>query len=438
MVNISFIVPSEDMMFIGPDGETQVYNLGDISWVLTSTALVWLIIPGTGFFYSGLLRRKNALAMIFTSMLCVAVVGIQWFFWGYSLVYSDTASRYIGDLRYFALRNVLEAPSIVNERIPSLLFCVYQMMFAAITAALAAGAIAERGRIGPLLVFTFIWTTIVYDPIACWTWNPSGWSNQLGGLDFAGGTPVHVSSGAAALAISLYLKPRLGYGREAFEPHNNTYVILGTAFFWFGWFGFNGGTALGANLKAVNAVVVTTISASAGGLTWMIWDYRVQQRWHAVSFCSGAIAGLIAITPGAGYVGVPASLLFGFLAGTVCNFATQLKYILGVDDTLDIFASHGIGGILGNLLTGIFAQRSVAAYDHTTNIKGGWLDGHWIQLAYQLADSAAGFSYAFVVTMGILWAMHYVPGLRLRSDPRAEGRGMDDVELGESAYDFAK
>ncbi|TFK69353.1 ammonium transporter [Pluteus cervinus] len=437
-MNITYVDSSLDMVYSDAEGNTQVYNLGDMAWVLTSTALVWLMIPGVGFFYAGLLRRKNALSMIFTSMLSIAVVSFQWFFWGFSLAFSDTAGPFIGDLRYFALRNVLDQPSIGSARIPSILFCVYQLMFAAITVALAVGAIAERGRLGPLIVFMFVWSTLVYDPIACWTWNANGWSLKMGGLDFAGGTPVHISSGTAALAISLYLKPRLGYGSErlAYKPHNTTYVILGTTFLWFGWFGFNGGSALSANIRAVNALIITNLAASVGGLTWMFWDYRIEKKWSAVGFCSGAIAGLVAITPGSGYVGIPASVLFGFCAGTFCNFATQLKFLLGVDDTLDIFASHAIGGVVGNLLTGLFTQHSVAAYDAIADIPGGWLNRHFIQLAYQLADSCAGLSYSFVVTTIILWAMHYIPGLRLRADQESEIVGLDESEMGEYAYDY--
>ncbi|KAG6330242.1 hypothetical protein ID866_8844 [Astraeus odoratus] len=434
MVNVTYDA-SGDLLVPGGSG---VFNMGDIAWTLASTALVWIMIPGVGFFYSGLLRRKNALSMIYVSMMCVAVVSFQWFFWGYSLAFSDTAGPYIGDLRYFALRNVLAQPSVGSPRVPSIVFCVFQLMFAAITPMIAIGAVAERSRLGPLIVFVFVWATIVYDPIACWTWNPNGWSAKFGGLDFAGGTPVHISSGTAALAISLYLGKRRGYGSErlAYKPHNSTYVILGTVFLWFGWFGFNGGSALSANLRATMACIVTNLAASVGGLTWMLWDWRLERKWSAVGFCSGAIAGLVAITPGSGYVGAPAAVLFGFMAGTVCNFATQLKFVFKFDDTLDIFASHAVGGIIGNLLTGLFAQSSVAGADGITNIPGGWLDHHWKQLGIQLADSVSGLSYSFVMTTIILWVMHFIPGCRLRCDEETEILGVDDAEMGEFAYDY--
>jgi ammonium transporter, Amt family len=436
MVNVTYDA-SGTLITTDAAGE-HVYNPGDIAWTLASTALVWIMIPGLGFFYSGLLRRKNALSMIYLSMMSIAVVSFQWFFWGFSLAFSDKGNLFIGDLTYFGLKGVLEAPSMGSPRIPSIVFCVYQLMFAIITPMIAVGAVAERGRLGPLLVFVFVWSTIVYDPIANWTWNANGWSFKLGGLDFAGGTPVHISSGTAALAISIYLGKRRGYGtdRLAYKPNNTSYVILGTALLWFGWFGFNGGSALSANLRAAQACIVTNLAASTAGLTWMFWDWRLERKWSAVGFCSGAIAGLVAITPGSGFVGAPASVAFGVVSGTVCNFATQLKFLFKFDDALDIFASHTVGGIVGNLLTGLFAQSSVAGFDGITVIPGGWIDHHYIQLAYQLADSAAGVGYSFVVTTIILWVMHFVPGLRLRADEDSEILGIDDAEMGEFAYDY--
>ncbi|KAI0317107.1 ammonium transporter [Amylostereum chailletii] len=438
MVNVTYDA-SGDLNWVDPDtGDVFVYNLGDMSWVIAATALVFIMIPGVGFFYSGLLRRKNALSMIWMSMAVLAVVSFEWFFWGYSLAFSETGNAYIGDLKYFGLKGVLEKPSIGSSRVPAIVFCIFQCMFAAITPVLALGAIAERARLGPILVFTFVWSTIVYNPIACWTWNSNGWSFVLGGLDFAGGTPVHISSGTAALAISIYLGKRRGYGTErlAYKPHNTTYVVLGTVFLWFGWFGFNGGSALSANLRAVQACIVTNLAASMGGLTWMLMDYRLERKWSVVGFCSGAIAGLVAITPASGYVGSPASLAFGVLGGAACNLATQLKFLLHYDDALDIFAVHGIGGMVGNILTALFAQASVAGFDGTTQIDGGWIDHHYIQLGYQIADSLSGFSYSFVMTTLILWIMHFVPGLRLRTSEEAEIVGMDDYDMGEFAYDY--
>nr|ODN89543.1 amt family ammonium transporter [Cryptococcus depauperatus CBS 7841] len=438
MVNVSYTETSSDLVYYADDGKRVLYNLGDIGFVLACMALVWLMVPGVGLFYSGLLRRKNALSMIFLSMAGIAVGSFQWFFWGYSLAFSGTASKFIGDLRYFCLKGVLADPSIGSTRIPALVFCVYQCMFALITGVLAIGGFAERSRIGPVMVFLFCWLTLVYCPIACWTWNANGWSFIMGGLDFAGGTPVHISSGTASLAIALYLGKRRGYGREclAYKPHNTTFVILGTVFLWFGWFGFNGGSALSANLRAVQACIVTNIAASVGGLTWMLLDYRLERKFSAVGFCSGAVSGLVGITPAAGFVGSPAAVAIGFVTAFACNFATKLKFLIGVDETLDVFASHGVGGMVGNILTALFAQASVAGFDGITAIKGGWFDHHYVQLGYQIADLSAGFGYSFVMTTIICWIFHFIPGMRLRASEEAEIIGIDDAYLGEFAYDY--
>ncbi|KAI1110565.1 ammonium transporter [Nemania sp. NC0429] len=417
------------------------YESGDFAWILTSAALVLLMIPGVGFFYSGLARRKSALSLIMLAMLSVAVVDFQWFFWGYSLAFSHTGSSYIGDLSNFGLMKTLAQPSVGSTKIPDLLFCLYQGMFAAITPALAIGAAVDRARILPCIVFILVWSTIVYDPIAYWTWNANGWSFKLGGLDFAGGTPVHISSGAAALAFSIMLGKRTGYAKSAglpYRPHNVTHIVLGTVFLWVGWFGFNGGSALAANLRAVMACIVTHLAASVGAITWVLMDYRLEKKWSVVGFCSGAISGLVAITPASGYVTPWAAVIFGVVGGIGCNVATKLKFYLGADDALDIFAVHAIGGIIGNLLTGLFAADWIVQLDGVNTIPGGWLNHNYIQLAYQLADSVAGFSYSFVLTCVILFLMNLIPGLSLRVSPEDEDIGVDDVQLGEFAYDYVE
>lgn len=278
----------------------------------------------------------------------------------------------------------------------------------------------------------------------------------------AGGTPVHISSGTAALAISIFLGRRKGYGTEmlAYRPHNVSYIVIGTMLLWFGWFGFNGGSALGANLRAVMAMTVTNNAAAVGGLTWMFWDWRLERKWSAVGFCSGAIAGLVgefavsvsraradhhrltnwphlsfpssaAITPGSGYVGWPASIAFGVVAGTVCNWGTGLKNIIGVDDSLDVFAAHGLGGIAGNILTAFFADNRVASFDGSTPIDGGWINHNYIQLGYQLADSVSGFAYSFVVTMILLFLIDRIPGCHFRASDEDEVLGIDLAQVGE-------
>jgi Amt family ammonium transporter len=412
-----------------------VYDAGDISWVLTSTALVWLMIPGVGYFYSGMSRSKNALSLIMLSVLSIAIVSFQWFVWGFSLTFSKTSTNpYIGDLTNAFFRGVNVNPSMGNAKVPDIVFAVYQCMFAAITPALAIGSAAERGRIMPMIFFIFVWTTIVYDPIAYWTWNVNGWSSKLGGLDFAGGTPVHISSGAASLAYALVLGKRQGHGTEEFKPHNMANVVLGTAFLWFGWFGFNGGSAVAGNIRAAMACVVTNLAASVGGLTWMLMDYRLEHKFSALGFCSGAVVGLVAITPASGFVGPAAAVAFGFIGAIICNISCKLKHAFNYDDALDVFAVHGVGGLVGDILTGIFAESYIAALDGSTVINGGWLNGNFIQVGYQLADGCAGMSYSFGVTYFILFVMDKIPGFSLRVDAETEIKGLDAGEIGELAY----
>ncbi|KAI1096177.1 ammonium transporter [Rostrohypoxylon terebratum] len=416
------------------------YESGDVAWMITSTALVLLMIPGVGFFYSGLARRKSALSLIWLSVMATAVTTFQWFFWGYSLTFSHTASSYIGDLTNFGFKDVLGRQSVGSPRIPDLLFAVYQGMFSAITVALATGAVAERGRMLPCVIFMFIWSTIIYDPIACWTWNPNGWSNQMGGLDFAGGTPVHIASGTAALAYSMMLGKRRGHGTHElnYRPHNVTHIVIGTVFLWVGWFGFNAGSALSANLRAVMAAVVTNLAACVGGITWCVLDYRLEGKWSTVGFCSGVVAGLVAITPGSGYVPAWAAVIYGILGAGFANYATKLKFLVRIDDALDIFAVHAVGGFVGNICTAFFAADYIAHLDGFTIIKGGWVNHHWIQLAYQLADSVCGGCYSFFGTCIILFLLNLIPGLQLRATEEAEILGIDDAEIGEFAYDYVE
>ncbi|KAL1848169.1 hypothetical protein VTK73DRAFT_10172 [Phialemonium thermophilum] len=416
------------------------YETGDISWMITATALVLLMIPGVGFFYSGLARRKSALSLIWLSVMATAVTCFQWFFWGYSLTFSHTAGLFIGDLANFGFKDVLAQPSVGSARVPDLLFAIYQGMFSAITVALATGAVAERGRMLPCVVFMFVWATVVYDPIACWTWNPHGWSNRMGGLDFAGGTPVHIASGTAALAYSMVLGKRRGHGTHElnYRPHNVTHIVVGTVFLWVGWFGFNAGSALSANMRAIMAAVVTNLAACVGGITWCLLDYRLERKWSTVGFCSGVVAGLVAITPGSGYVPAWAAVPYGVLGAGFANYATKLKFLLRIDDALDIFAVHAVGGLVGNICTAFFAADYVAALDGVTSIPGGWLNHHWIQLGYQLADSFSGGGYSFACTTAILLVLDLIPGLRLRASEEEEILGIDDAEIGEFAYDFVE
>ncbi|OXA52020.1 ammonium transporter 1 [Folsomia candida] len=411
------------------------YNPGDTGFVLASTALVWLMIPGVGYFYSGMARSKSALSLIMLSCWSIAVVSVQWFLFGFSLTFSKTGSFFVGNFDHALLNDVYNEPNVVNNAIPDLAFCIYQGMFAAITPALAIGAAAERGRFLPTTIFIFLWTSCVYDVLAYWTWNQNGWGAKMGGLDFAGGTPVHVSSGAAALAYAVILGHReRAHEKEEFKPHNMSNVFLGTAFLWFGWFGFNGGSALQPNIQAVMACFVTNLSACVGGITWVLLDYRHEKKYSALGFCAGAVAGLVCITPACGYVGPGSSIAFGVCGAMACNLALNFKRFLPYDDALDVFAVHGVGGIVGNLLTGIFAQKSYA-FD---TIEGGFLDGHYMQIVHQLADTAAGLAWSFVVTFIILWIMNKIPGLSLRVDIEVERAGLDQAEHGISCYEHVE
>nr|CAG8577195.1 12213_t:CDS:2 [Entrophospora candida] len=376
----------------------------NIGWVLLSTVLVWLMIPGLGFFYSGLARRKNALSLVFICILSIPIVSLQWFVIGYSLAFSPTGGPFIGNFEHALLRGVV-TKVYKNGKIPQLAHSIFQCMFAAFPPALIIGGSAERARTMPTLVFFVIWTTLVYDFIAYWCWSDNGWFADLGGLDFAGGTPIHISSGAAALAYSYVLGPRKDIGIGDFRPHNIMNVIL--------------------------VCTVTNLAASIGGLTWMLIDYRFEHRFSVVGFCSGALAGLVCVTPAAGYISISSSLLFGIFPGVICNILVKLRDRWRYDDALDVFAIHGIGGALGSLLTGIFAQKEIALLDGFTRINGGWLDGNFIQLLYQLFVVLAGFGYSFVITLLILLAMDQIPVLKLRVRSNEEDDGIDRSELGE-------
>ncbi|KAJ2160086.1 ammonium transporter [Coemansia sp. RSA 552] len=418
--------------------DTSHIDPGDTAWILISASLVFLMSPGVGYFYSGMARSKNAVSMVFLCMIAMAVVSVQWMIWGYSLALSDTATNpFIGNLRYGLMLKVSNEPHANAPSIPGSVYAIFQCMFAALTPALALGGAAERIRVLPVILFCFIWSTLVYDPIAYWSWAPSGWMAKMGELDYAGGTPVHIASGFAALAFALVLGKRKGFGQEKFEPHNYLNIILGTTLLWFGWFGFNGGSAVASNGRAGMAAVVTHIAACMGGVTWSVIAYfRNDFKFSSFHFCSGAVAGLVTITPASGFVSPWAALVFGAVGGIACHFAVDLKEKLKFDDALDVFAVHGVGGIVGNLLTGIFASKSVAALNGA-EIDGGWIDHHWKQLGYQLAGSCAGAAWAFGITAIILYVFNIIPGLRLRIDEEGEISGTDITEMGEHGYKFA-
>ncbi|KAI0076227.1 ammonium transporter [Panus rudis PR-1116 ss-1] len=410
------------------------------------------MVPGVGkhtylpcprlsaFLYSGLSRRKSALSLIWAVAASNAIVIFQWYFWGYSLALSSSATNgYIGNLKHFGLRKVLDAPSPGSPLIPELLYSFYQMEFACVTVAILMGAIAERGRVIPAMVFTFIWTTIVYCPLANWAWGINGWGFKWGVLDYAGGGPVEIGSGISGLAYSWVLGRRSEKELLNFRPHNVSMVGLGTFILWFGWLGFNGGSAFGANLRAVLAIWNTMIAAAFGGFVWCLLDYRIERKLSMVGFCSGTIAGLVAATPASGYIPTWASVILGALVGAISNYGTKLKFFLRIDDALDLAAEHALGGIIGLLFNALFADKDLIALDGVnTTASGGWLNHNWKQLYIQFAYVCAASTYTFVVTAAICKVLDMIPMLRLRATPEEEALGMDDVQIGEFATDYVE
>lgn len=416
------------------DMNTQ-FNMGNMAWIMVSSALVWLMIPGLGLLYSGLSRKKNAVSLLWASIMAASLVAFQWFFWGYSLVFSHKGGAFLGKLDNFCLMNVLGAPGIATT-LPDILFCFYQGMFACVTGMIMVGGAHERARLGPMMIYLFIWMTVVYAPVACWTWGPKGWLVVLGSLDYAGGGPVHMASGAGALAYALVCGKRNDpdadpKGLPMFKPHSVTTTVLGTVFLWVGWFGFNGGSTGDASIRAAYALVNTNLAAGCGALAWLLVDYfRYDRRWTTIGMCSGAVAGLVGITPAAGFVPVYFAVPIGVISGIGCNYATSLKHFLKIDDGLDVFALHGVGGWLGSFMTGLFSADYIAALNGA-EIDGGWLNKHYIQLGYQLAGSTAIPVWSFGISVVILMAMNRIPGLHIRLPDEAEKAGTDAAEIGE-------
>ncbi|HEX2140881.1 MAG TPA: ammonium transporter, partial [Candidatus Limnocylindria bacterium] len=336
---------------------------GDTAWVLISTALVMLMTPGLALFYGGLVRRKNVLSTLMHSFFMLALVGVTWVLWGYSLAFGpDTGLGLIGGLEWVGLEGVTGEPSSTYApTVPHLAFMAFQMMFAVITPALITGSFAERKRFKAFVLFSVAWATFVYAPVAHWVWSPDGWLYGLGVLDFAGGTVVHLSSGVAALVAALMIGRRLGLVRHATEPHDVPMTVLGAGLLWFGWFGFNAGSALGANGLAATAMVTTNTAAAMGALTWVTVSWLHRGTPSVVGAAIGAVAGLVAITPAAGFVSPAASILIGFGVGVVCYGASLLRLRSRADDALDVFAVHGVGGAFGALAVGVFASTAVNA-----------------------------------------------------------------------------
>ena len=404
-------------------------DTGDTAWVLASAALVLLMTPGLAFFYGGLVGRKNVLSTLMHSFVIIAIVSVQWVLWGYTLAFGPDKWGIIGGLDWFGLRNVTGAPNPdYGATVPHQAFMIFQGMFAVITPALISGAFAERIRFKAFLVFTLLWITFVYDPLAHWVWGAGGWLRNLGALDFAGGTVVHISSGIAALTAAWYIKPRLGYGKEAKEPHNVPFVVLGAGLLWFGWFGFNAGSAIGANAIATNAFVVTNTAAAMGALSWMTMSWWLTGTPSVVGAAAGAVVGLVAITPASGFVGPMPAVLIGMGAGVFGYLAARLRSgWKKADDALDVWACHGIGGTWGAIATGLFASLAI-------NSAGadGLFSGGAALLGKQLLAVGVTWGFSFVMTLGILWLVNKLIGLRVTESE--EERGLDLSQHGERAY----
>jgi Amt family ammonium transporter len=410
-----------------PNGGSGI-NSGDTAWVLTSAALVMLMTPGLALFYGGLVRRKNVLSTIMHSVFILALVSVTWVLFGFTLAFGKDVNGWgiIGGLDYIGLHDVGVKPlTQYAPTIPGSAYMAFQMMFAVITPALITGAFAERKRFKAFVLFSLLWTTLVYSPIAHWVWGDGGWLHQMGVLDFAGGTVVHISSGVAALVAALVLGPRVKRESDRFEPHDVRLTVIGAGLLWFGWFGFNGGSALAANGLAANAFVVTNTAAGMAALTWVTVSWLHKGTPSVVGAVAGGVAGLVAITPASGYVDASSAIVIGFAAGCVCYGAILLRERMKVDDALDVWAVHGVGGTLGAILTGVFAVAAV-------NGASGLVEGNVGQMGTQLVAVAATWIYSGVATFVILKVVDFFVGLRVEESE--EEAGLDSSQHGEVAW----
>jgi len=400
-------------------------DTGDTAWLLISAALVMLMTPALGFFYGGLVGKKNVLSTLTHSFFILCLISVQWVLWGYSLSFSpDTGAGLIGGLGWVALRGVGFTPNPdYAATVPHQAFMAFQMMFAVITPALITGAFAERVSFKAYVLFALLWSTLVYDPIAHWVWGTGGWLHALGALDFAGGTVVHISSGVSALVAAILIGRRL----KTSEPHDATMTILGASLLWFGWFGFNAGSALTAGGLATSAFVVTNTAAAMAGLTWLTVSWIHKGRPSVLGMAAGAVAGLVAITPASGFVDVSGSIIIGLGAGVLCYVALQLRPRLRVDDALDVWAVHGIGGTWGAIATGLFATVAI-----NTAGANGLFFGNPQQLVAQLIAVGATWIYAAIATFVIVKAIDLTIGMRVRE--HEESLGLDRSQHGEIAY----
>jgi Amt family ammonium transporter len=403
-------------------------NNADTAFVMVCAALVMLMTPGLGLFYGGMVRRKNVLATFQQSFILLGVVAIQWVLLGYSLAFApDAFHGLVGGLNFLGLKDVgLEPNPDYAATIPHQLFMVFQLMFAVITPALISGAFAERMKFSAYVLFTLLWATFVYDPVAHWVWGPGGWIKGLGALDFAGGLVVHIISGIAALCCVLVMGKRKGLGNEDMHPHNLTMTALGTGLLWFGWFGFNAGSALTAGSSAVAAFVNTNTAAAAATVSWSLIEYLHKGKATVLGACTGAVAGLVAVTPAAGFVTPLGALLIGLAVCGVCYGAILLKGVLGYDDSLDVFGVHGVGGMFGAIAVGLLAKAGISGDVN------GLFYGNAGLLTAQAISVAAAATYSFVATFGLLKLVDALVGLRVSEEE--EEVGLDLTQHGERGY----
>ena len=391
-------------------------NTGDTAFMLIATAMVMLMTPGLALFYGGLVRSKNVLGTIMHSMICLGVVSIIWVVYGYSLAFGPDNSGLIGNLSLMGLNGVTLSPGPYSKTIPDLLFCAFQLMFAIITPALISGAIAERMKFSAYLLFITLWSTLVYLPICHWVWG-GGWLAKMGALDFAGGTVIHINSGVAALVAAIMLGKRKGYGRESFHPHNLPMTILGAGLLWFGWFGFNAGSALSAGETAALAFFTTQVATGAAVLSWLVVEWLVQKKPTPLGAVSGALAGLVSITPAAGFVSPVSAIVIGLAAGAICYAAVLAKSKLGYDDALDVVGIHGVGGLWGALATGLFASTAV-----NPAAANGLFFGNAHQFVVQAIGAGAAIAYSVVLTFIILKVVGLLTnGIRLEQEDEIQG-----------------
>jgi Amt family ammonium transporter len=405
-------------------------NPADTVFVLMSAALVMLMTPGLALFYGGMVRQKNVLGTIMQSFIILGIITLEWVLWGYSNAFGPDHAGIIGGFQWFGLKGVGMSPSPdYGSTIPHVAFMIFQCMFAIITPALITGAFAERMKFSAFLIFTLAWASLVYNPLCHWVWGVGGWIGNLGGLDFAGGTVVHISSGISALAAALVVGRRRGYGKTAYIPHNLPMTITGAAILWFGWFGFNAGSALAANGLAANAFVVTHIASALAALSWIFAERLHRGKATTLGAASGAVAGLVAITPASGFVGPLSAVIIGALAGVICYGGVVLKTKLGYDDSLDVVGIHGLGGSWGALATGLFASKAI-----NPDGANGLFFGNPGQLWIQFVSVIATMVFAFVMTLIILKVIDVLIGLRVSDEE--EEKGLDISLHNETGYNF--